>query len=90
MKKARILILTSLFVYLLGMGLISAIFLPNAPDLAYFLRVVLQIAYFTIFTWGCVELTKTKGYHPIWGALGILQLIGLLILIVLPNKNKVR
>jgi hypothetical protein len=89
MKKARILVLISMFTYILGIGLISAIFLPDLPNLASSLRAFLQISCFVVFIWGCVELAKAKGYHPIWGMLGILQLIGLIILIVLPNKNKI-
>jgi hypothetical protein len=90
MKKATILILFSLCLYILGIGLIAAIFLPDSKDLAELLRLVLQISSYAIFIWGCVELAKAKGYHPLWGALGILNLIGLLILILLPNKNKAR
>ena len=90
MKKARFLILVSFFVYILGIGLIAAIFLPNLPDLANLLGLVLKFSCLGTFIWGCVELAKAKGYHPAWGALGILTLLGLLILIILPNKNKIR
>ncbi|MFC1710158.1 hypothetical protein ACFL0F_00665 [Patescibacteria group bacterium] len=44
---------------------------------------------FSMFIFGCMNYVKAKGYHWAFGLLGILSLIGLIILVLLPNKNKV-
>ena len=40
------------------------------------------------FVWGCVQYAKGKGYAGYWGALGVLWLLGLLVLVFLPARNK--
>jgi hypothetical protein len=39
-----------------------------------------------LFIWGCSLIAKGKGYSFLWGTLGVVPIIGLLILIVLPRK----
>jgi hypothetical protein len=41
-----------------------------------------------LFLWGCFSYAKGKGYHPALGLLGLLSCIGLLVLVVLPDKYK--
>jgi len=41
-----------------------------------------------IFIWGCVNYALGKGYSPWVGALGLLSCIGLLVLVILPDKTK--
>ena len=40
------------------------------------------------FIWGCMSYSKGKGHHPAWGLLGLLSLIGLIILVLFPDKHK--
>jgi hypothetical protein len=40
------------------------------------------------FIWGCALIARSKGYSYLWGTLGAIPLIGLLILIFLPGKYK--
>ena len=41
-----------------------------------------------VFIWGCCAYMKGKGYHPAFGVLGILSLLGLIVMIVFPDKHK--
>lgn len=41
-----------------------------------------------LFVWGCVNYALGKGYSPWLGALGLLTCIGLLVLVILPDKTK--
>ena len=50
---------------------------------------VLAILGYGMFIWGCVEYAEYKGYGWKTGLLGILSILGLIILVCLPNKNKV-
>jgi len=37
---------------------------------------------------GCCYYSRAKGHHAAWGLLGLLWLIGLIILVCFPDKNK--
>ena len=41
-----------------------------------------------LFTWGCMSYMKGKGYHGAWGLLGLLSIIGLIILVLFPDRHK--
>lgn len=41
-----------------------------------------------LFIWGCVNYAQGKGYSPWLGALGLLSCLGLIVLVVLPDKMK--
>ena len=43
---------------------------------------------YSMFIFGCINYVKAKGYHWAIGFLGMLNLIGLIILVLLPDKNK--
>ena len=40
------------------------------------------------FIWGCMSYSKGKGYHPAWGLLGLLSIVGLIVLVLFPDKYK--
>ncbi len=40
------------------------------------------------FIWGCGQYAKAKGYSPWFGALGLLSIIGLVVLVLFPDKHK--
>jgi hypothetical protein len=52
------------------------------------LGMILLIAGTVAFIWGCSEFAQAKGYSPWFGALGLLSLLGLIVLVLLPNKHK--
>src|ERR1700683_2428332 len=41
-----------------------------------------------LFIWGCGKYAKAKGYSTWFGLFGLLYLLGLVILVFLPDKNK--
>jgi hypothetical protein len=41
-----------------------------------------------LFLWGCGQYAQGKGYSQYWGALGLLYLLGLLVLVFMPDKHK--
>jgi hypothetical protein len=43
---------------------------------------------FAAFIWGCVQYAKGKGHSGYWGALGVLWIVGLLVLVFLPDRHK--
>jgi hypothetical protein len=57
----------------------------NGGDLVGLLVIVVGIC---IFIWGCAQYARGKGHSPYWGAFGLLSVIGLIVLVVLPDKHK--
>ena len=49
---------------------------------------VLLIAGFVSFIWGCGQYAKAKGYSAWFGALGLFSIIGLVVLVLFPDKHK--
>lgn len=41
-----------------------------------------------VFVWGCMNYAKGKGHSPWLGVLGLLSVIGLIILVLLPDRHK--
>jgi hypothetical protein len=41
-----------------------------------------------LFLWGCGQYAQGKGYSPYWGALGLLYILGLLVLVLMPDRHK--
>jgi hypothetical protein len=41
-----------------------------------------------LFLWGCGQYARGKGYSPYWGALGLLYILGLLVLVFMPDRHK--
>ena len=40
------------------------------------------------FIYGCISYAKGKGHHGAWGILGLFSIIGLIILVLFPDKHK--
>ena len=40
------------------------------------------------FIWGCMNYAQGKGYSAALGLLGLLSCLGLIVLVLLPDKNK--
>ena len=43
---------------------------------------------FPVFIWGCTQYSKAKGYSPWLGALGLLSLLGLFVLMGIPDRSE--
>ena len=50
--------------------------------------VVLVLAGAVLFIWGCFNYSEGKGYSPWLGLLGLLSCLGLIVLVLLPDKYK--
>jgi uncharacterized membrane protein len=56
----------------------------RAPLIGFFLLLI----GLGFFIWGCMSYSKGKGHHPAWGLLGLLSIIGLIVLVLFPDKYK--
>jgi len=52
------------------------------------LGALMQFIAIVIFNWGCCNYAMKKGYHWAWGLLALLTLPGLIILMLMKNRNK--
>jgi len=52
------------------------------------LGLILILGGVVAFIYGCRSYAKGKGHHPAWGFLGLLSIVGLIILVFLPDKHK--
>jgi hypothetical protein len=41
-----------------------------------------------MFIWGCCEYALGKGHSRWWGGLGLLSILGLIVLVFLPDRHK--
>lgn len=57
----------------------------QAPAIAM-LAVVIGVLSLIPWFWGLADYAKSKGYSPAMAVLGICSLIGLLVLVAMPNK----
>ena len=76
-----------------GLGIIlqivgQVLFYQNPTGGMYAVALVLGIVGLALFIWGCWNYAQGKGYPGVLGLLGLLSCIGLLILVILPDKNK--
>jgi mannose/fructose/N-acetylgalactosamine-specific phosphotransferase system component IID len=54
------------------------------------LGIVVSIIGAAIFVWACMNYAESKGYSKWFGLFGILSCIGLVVLILLPEKRRRR
>ena len=74
---------------LVGLGIIGQIagrsmLAGGSPGLG----AIITLAAAVLFIWGCCEYAFGKGYTRWLGALGLLSIIGLLVLVFLPDRHK--
>lgn len=50
--------------------------------------VLLYVAGWAVFIWGCTEYARGKGHSPWFGLLGLLSFIGLIVLVFMPDRHK--
>jgi hypothetical protein len=57
------------------------------PNLAM-VGAIIALVGAVFFIWGCMNYAVGKGYSKFLGLLGLLSCIGLIVLVLLPDKNK--
>ena len=57
------------------------------PNLAL-VGAIIALVGAVFFIWGCMNYAVGKGYSKFLGLLGLLSCIGLVVLVLLPDKNK--
>ena len=57
------------------------------PNLAM-VGAIIALVGAVFFIWGCMNYAVGKGYSKFLGLLGLLSCIGLVVLVLLPDKNK--
>lgn len=55
----------------------------GTPDIG----LIVALVGVAVFIWGCGQYAKGKGYSAWFGALGLLSIIGLIVLVVMPDKH---
>lgn len=79
--KTNIGIGIGILVQFLARGLMSD---PSTASIG----LVVGIAGAVFFIWGCMNYAQGKGYSMWLGLLGLLSCLGLIVLVVLPDKHK--
>jgi hypothetical protein len=59
----------------------------QVPNLAL-VGAIITLVGVVFFIWGCMNYAAGKGYSKLLGLLGLLSCIGLIVLVLLPDKNK--
>ncbi len=62
--------------------------MPADPALLSVLGLVLLLGGIGTFCWGCICYARGKGRSGAWGVLGVTSLLGLIILVLLPDANR--
>ena len=57
------------------------------PNLAM-VGAIIALVGAVFFIWGCMNYAVGKGYSQFLGLLGLFSCIGLIVLVLLPDKNK--
>ena len=57
------------------------------PNLAL-VGAIIALVGAVFFIWGCMNYAVGKGYSQFLGLLGLFSCIGLIVLVLLPDKNK--
>jgi hypothetical protein len=65
-------------------GYVSSTDAFGGPIVGY----VVLLTGLALFLWGCGQYAQGKGYSRYWGALGLLYLLGLLVLVFMPDRHK--
>lgn len=85
LSKAQLSRSATVFLFLgFVLGLLS-ILMQNMSSYAFDLPVLGQMLAFALWMVGCIRIAQSKGYSQWYGALGLLCLIGLIVLIVIPD-----
>jgi hypothetical protein len=82
-KKTNIGVAIGLIVSIAGRLLMKS----EEPSLVL-LGALAAIAGTVVFIWGCWHYALGKGYHGAWGLLGLFSFVGLIVLVLFPDRHK--
>jgi len=80
--KAYVGIIIGFIVQLVGRGI------ANSSDQGAIVGSIIGLGGLLVFLWGCMNFAEVKGYSKWLGLLGLLSCIGLIVLILLPDKGQ--
>lgn len=83
-KQANTFLISGFFIWFLGNILKNEALGLSLKPIGW----IVFLAGLSLFVYGCTIYSKAKGHHPALGLLGILNLIGLIVLALLPDKHK--
>ena len=76
----------------LGVGLLMQIggnvLMGSGTALAPVIGLLLLLGGWGVFIWGTISYATGKGHHGAWGLLGLASLLGLIVLMLLPDRHK--
>ena len=71
-----------------GLGIVCQLIGRSLSDTSPGLGSIVMLAGTALFIYGCFSYATAKG-HPSWyGLLGFLSIIGLIVLVILPDNHK--
>ena len=74
-----------------AVGLVLQIFgnsMRGNADLTGTLGLIIALVGLVVFIWGCMNYAEGKGHSKWYGIIGLLSIIGLIILVLFPDRNK--
>jgi uncharacterized membrane protein YhhN len=72
----------------LALQMVGNVIANSSEQADLILGLVAMLAGVAVFIWGCMSYARGKGQSPYLGVLGLLSILGLVILVVLPDKHK--
>jgi hypothetical protein len=89
-KSATMKILIAIALFVVGAILIGVGAASDAGSPLAIVGMIIRFIGIVPWFWGLADYSKSKGYSPLLSLLGLLSCIGLIILVVLPDKFQVR
>jgi hypothetical protein len=72
----------------LALQIIGRLLMTGSGSGQILLGFLVVLAGAVAFIWGCAQYAIAKGHSAWFGALGLLSIIGLIILVFLPDRHK--
>jgi hypothetical protein len=72
----------------LVVSIVGRILMASGEPAVALLGLLVALAGTVVFIWGCWHYAMGKGYHGAWGLLGLLSFIGLIILVLFPDRHR--
>lgn len=69
-------------------SIVGRVLAHGGSEFGIIIGLVFIIAGIILFIWGCISYARGKGQSPFFGLLGLLYILGLIILVFLPDKHK--
>jgi hypothetical protein len=72
----------------LALQIVGNVMVDGSEQAGLILGLVAMLAGVAIFIWGCMSYSRGKGQSLYLGFLGLLSIVGLVVLVLLPDKHK--